>query len=229
MESPESKSLEKSEQNEQILSERFDALWQRVGANPENAHELFGKIIEKYGSNERAYHNLDHIKQCLQELDGARDLANDANAIEMAIWFHDLVYDTRRKDNEEKSAEEFFNKTELLLPEEFRKKVVDLILATKHQELPEDLDSQIMVDIDLTILGQPEEKFNEYEAQIREEYSWVSQKDFLAGRKKVLESFLGRQKIYLTDFFRSKYEAEARANLDRSVQLLSQLQEKLGA
>jgi predicted metal-dependent HD superfamily phosphohydrolase len=229
MESPESKSLEKSEQNEQILSERFGALWQKVGGKPGNANELFGKIIDQYGSNERAYHNLGHIKQCLQELDGARDLADNADAIEMAIWFHDLVYDTKQKDNEEKSAEEFFNKTELLLPEEFRKKVVDLIFATKHQELPEDLDSQIMVDIDLTILGQPEEKFNEYENKIREEYSWVSQEDFLSGRKKVLESFLARQKIYLTDFFRSKYEAEARTNLNRSVQILSQLQEKLGA
>ena len=93
-------------------------------------------------------------------------------------------------------------------------------MATKHSESPTDPDVQLLVDIDLSILGQSEEKFDEYELQVRKEYEWVSEGAFVTGRSAILKSFLNRPTIYSTQFFRNKYEAQARRNIDRSLSRL---------
>jgi predicted metal-dependent HD superfamily phosphohydrolase len=95
-----------------------------------------------------------------------------------------------------------------------------LILATKHDVIPSDKDQQILVDVDLAILGQPTAIFLEYENNIRKEYSWVLEKDFREGRAKVLKRFLDRSHIYSTSVFQAKYEDKARANLKASIQNL---------
>ena len=82
---------------------------------------------------------------------------------------------------------------------------------------PTDPDVQLLVDIDLSILGQPEDKFDEYEWQVRKEYEWVPENQFVAGRSEILRSFLDRLAIYSTRFFRNKYEAQARANIATSL------------
>ncbi len=142
----------------------------------------------------------------------------DPNAIEMAIWFHDAVYDPKAKDNEEQSAE--MAKTVIQSAElspAFSGKVADLILATKHNAPPKDGDAALLIDIDLSILGQPMDKFSRYENAIRKEYDWVAADAFAKGRSAILKSFLERPAIYYTDFFREKYEAAARRNLAFSV------------
>src|SRR5262245_35431616 len=127
--------------------------WQRIGAATKPAPH-WSRLKEAYSESWRAYHNLTHIGHCLSEFANAKSLAQSAEAIEAAIWFHDLVYDTHAKDNEERSAE--FGRevlTEGGLPEAFARKVTSLILATKHNHAPTAHDEALMVDIDLSILG----------------------------------------------------------------------------
>ena len=185
------------------------------------ARYTYHELCSQYNSPPRTYHNLTHIADCLTEFDAARHLATNPDAIEFAIWFHDAVYDSKAKDNEEKSAE--LAQTVLShagLSGEFISTVSQLILATKHNQPPKDADTALLIDVDLSILGQPASRFDRYEADIRNEYSWVADKDFTAGRSAVLKSFLGRQKIYATDFFQQKYEIAARENLKRSLEQL---------
>jgi len=77
-----------------------------------------------------------------------------------------------------------------------------------------------MLDIDLSILGYSPEKYSQYKKNIRKEYSWVPENDYVSGRKKVLESFLKKQKIFQTEYFYSKYEQNARINIQEEIRAL---------
>jgi predicted metal-dependent HD superfamily phosphohydrolase len=101
-----------------------------------------------------------------------------------------------------------------------------LILATKKHDASLERDAPLMVDVDLSILGRPTQRFDEYEDQIRQEYSWVCPEQFAAGRSAVLQSFLARPAIYCTEFFRNKYERQARDNLKRSLSKLQMPSQK---
>lgn len=182
-------------------------------ADPEG---VFQHIANSYSHNPDHYHTLRHIAHCLQEFDQVKNFARRPQAIELAIWFHDAVYDPRATDNEEQSAYLLRRLVSTTESEEAAR----LILATKHQQIPEDPDAALIVDIDLAILGKPEEEFDEYERQIRHEYAWVEDKAFREGRKNVLQTFLSRASIYSTDAFRERYEALARQNLQRSISRL---------
>lgn len=166
----------------------------------------------RYAEPHRKYHTLEHIEHCLREFDPRQ--AREPEAVEAAIWFHDAVYDTRRHDNEEKSAELLLS----LLPE--AKRAAELVLVTKHHRASTP-DETLLVDIDLAILGQPAERFDRYEREIREEYAWVPEAIFREKRGQILQGFLDRPFIYGTEFFRATYEAAARANLLRSKRFTS--------
>ena len=200
--------------------ERWSGFWENLGAegDPGPVYEL---LADLYSERHRAYHTLDHLSHCLDELEAARHLAEQPNQVEMALWFHDAIYDPKAKDNEQRSAE-LCRRTaeEAGLPEGFGRKVYDLVLATQHHRAPEGSDARLLVDIDLSILGRPREAFDEYETNIRKEYHFVPQDRYRSGRSAILRSFLDRPSIYSTDFFRQKYEGPARANLARSLSSL---------
>jgi len=213
------------------FKERWLNLWQRI--------DVFGKpdvpfsdLISRYKEKSRKYHNLKHILDCLLELE---EICNwdhafykqfmDVEAVEIGIWYHDAVYNTKAKDNEEKSAELWQLVGEVFgIQDKFITKVSGLILATKHESnLQLNFDAQVLCDIDLSILGKPPNIFNRYEEQIRKEYELVTEEKFVAGRKAILESFLNRSSIYQTEFFKRKYEYQAQENLKRSIKKLSRL------
>jgi predicted metal-dependent HD superfamily phosphohydrolase len=170
------------------------------------------RLVARYAEPRRRYHTLEHIRHCLREFDPA--MARDPDSVELAIWYHDAVYDPRRSDNEERSA--------ALLLAEFpeARRAADLVLVTKHHR-PADPDAELLVDIDLAILGQRPERFDRYERRIREEYDWVPESVFREKRAALLRAFLRRRRIYRTPSFRSRYEAAARANLARSLASLA--------
>lgn len=174
--------------------------------------ELLELLKARYAEPHRRYHTLEHVEHCLREFDPRQ--AREPEAVELAIWFHDAVYDTRRSDNEERSAELLLS----LLPEATR--AGELVLATKHHGASTP-DEALLVDVDLAILGQPEERFDLYERQIREEYGWVPEDVFRAKRAGILQAFLDRPFIYRTELFRAKYEEAARRNLLRSKRSLA--------
>jgi predicted metal-dependent HD superfamily phosphohydrolase len=202
-------------------SDRWARLWRQVTAtgNPEPIHR---ELVSLYSQPHRHYHNLHHIAECIAEFDSARHLASRPVAVELAIWFHDAIYDTRALDNEERSAELARQRiAEAGGSADLCKAVAVLVLATKSHDPSPHPDAPLLVDVDLSILGQPMERFQEYEAQIRREYDWVPEETFAAKRAEILERFLARERIYTTDPFFAKYEQRARANLLNSVRRLT--------
>lgn len=203
--------------------DRWVALWRGLGAEPAD-RSVFEQLLKRYAEPWRAYHTLQHVRDCVQHLDTARYLAQRPVEIELALWFHDAVYDTHRSDNEELSArwaQQHALDQNLLA--DVATRVRDLILATKHDAHPPNAEAALLADIDLAILGQLVPEFDLYEAQIRQEYTWVPELDFCKGRAKILEGFLRRDSIYRTDHFRDCYERQARLNLERSLANLRKL------
>jgi len=201
----------------QAVENRWLQLWNRAGAKGD-PYSPCADLVRRYSEPHRFYHTLSHITHCLEELECARHLAVDPDAIEMAIWFHDAIYDTRASDNEERSAELAVRVLrDASLPGAFGRNVSDLILTSKHRDLPPLIDGQIFADVDLSILGQATAAFDEYEEQVRREYARVPDVLFAAGRSAILGSILHRPNIYSTTPFRSKYEEQARKNLARSL------------
>jgi predicted metal-dependent HD superfamily phosphohydrolase len=200
--------------------ERWLQLWRDVdGVRAVDRSAWFERLHAAWSEPHRHYHNLTHLSECLRELDA--QAAPDKAIVELALWFHDAVYNPRAADNEEQSAE----LAKQCLQESgasagSSQRVVQLILATKRHDVSLDSSAPLMVDVDLSILGQPEARFWEYEDQIRKEYRWVPSMLFAPKRAEILEQFLSRKRIYSTDHFFEKYEAQARANLQASIETL---------
>lgn len=188
-----------------------------------DALKLSKKITEEYDAENRSYHNFEHIENFLSFLNERKQEIRDLNRVKLAAWFHDVVYDTNAKDNEEKSAQYAQNYLEQLgIPAEIIARVVALIGATvKHEAIENDSDSAIFLDADLAILGSSEENYDKYAAKIRKEYAWVSDEQYKAGRIKVLESFLQRPRIYFTERAVNELEQQARINIEREIASLS--------
>ena len=143
--------------------------------------------------------------------------------VAIALFYHDAVCDTRTRDNEEQSTA---LAAEVLLEycrmdRNTVERIRALILATRHEAVPSWADAELLFDIDLAILGADEMRFDEYERQIRVEYSWVAPEDFRKGRSAVLRGFLARNAIYATGPFRGGPESAARRNLARSLAALA--------
>jgi len=204
---------------DRVSLEAWSALWRRLGArsDPAPAH---GEIHRAYSESHRHYHTLEHIAHALGRFDGIRSRVDAADAAELALWLHDFVYDPRAKDNEARSAAY----ARRLLAEggvgaTVSERVTDLIMATCHASPPDAPDARYVVDADLSILGVSAAEFDRYERQVRQEYAFVSEPDWRAGRVRILRVFLDRPGIFLTPEF-AALEAPARANLERSIEAL---------
>lgn len=185
------------------------------------ADELQQSMMSRYQEPARYYHNLQHLKECLQHFATYSHLATNADEVELALWFHDAIYDPHAKDNEEQSALLAVSElTKLNLSPDKINRIRDLILITKHTAQPQTADEALIIDIDLAILGASEERYNEYEVQIRQEYAFVEEPVFKSARKAILESFLNRETIYTTEEIRSRLEDQARVNLERAIKAL---------
>jgi len=202
------------------MKDRWLKFWAAAGATGDPEPD-WRSLSTRYGEPHRAYHTMDHIAHCLDELEEARAFAADPVAVEMALWYHDAVYDTRATDNEEQSARIAVAAAVTMdLPMVFGASVAALILASTHQAVPSDSDARLFADIDLSILGRPSAVFAEYERRVRKEYAWVPEREFRAARSAILKSFLERPSIYGTPHFRKKCEAMARLNLSVSLNQL---------
>jgi len=188
-------------------------VWARLGATAPPVH-LYEDLIACYGELHRRYHTLQHLDECLEQLDSVRGLAERPDEIEVALWFHDAVYDVKRHDNEQRSADwarECLENSGVAPAAADR--VHGLILATHHCSPPQGRDAEIIVDIDLAVLGAEPGRFDEYERQIREEYDWVAEDVFRRKRTRILAGFLEQPRIFWTDHFCARFEARARDNI----------------
>jgi predicted metal-dependent HD superfamily phosphohydrolase len=202
------------------LEFQFMDLWRRSRAHGDPV-PVFDLLCARYDEDHRSYHTMEHIADCLVEFDAVRGGQPDRESIEFALWFHDVVYDPRAKDNELQSAILAANiLVDAYVDEEIVSNVYGCIMDTRHKAIPVDPNSKLVVDVDLSILGQDSVDFDRYEEQIRFEYQWVPEDQYRLGRSRVLQSFLDRPSIYNTPLFVSMYEERARLNLARSLEKL---------
>jgi len=208
---------------DRVSSAHWSRLWQRLGAGSDPL-PWHARLVADYSEPTRHYHNLQHIAECLRELDSVLNLARQPDLLKVALWFHDAVYDSRAGDNEEASARLAAACLGSVGIEAATLATVErLILATKTHADTHDFDTTLLIDIDLAILGQPAARFWAYETAIRAEYAWVPAPVFAEKRAGVLNHFLRRPALYRTDLFRRKYESAARENLRQAIDRLSQL------
>lgn len=182
------------------------------------AADLQARLREAYAEPQRAYHTTQHLDECLAAFERVRHLARHPREVEAALWFHDAVYDVHRHDNEARSAE--WARRELTAAGQASdaiERIVALVLATRHSAAPQTGDEQLLVDIDLAILGAAPQRFAEYERQIRAEYAHVPEALFRAKRAEILAGFAARPQLYGTPALRERFEAAARRNLAQAM------------
>jgi predicted metal-dependent HD superfamily phosphohydrolase len=212
-----------------ISPERLAALqasWVQLlagyGVSPEVGYPVFDRLVAAYSEPHRYYHNLEHLSEMFRVAGRLSDFAGDRSAIQLAIWFHDAVYDPKAKDNEERSAALAI---ELLQPLGVLESVLDhvkaMILETAHVDSDKvDADTAVLLDADLAILSAEERRYARYAADIRQEYAWVEERAYRDGRSRVLEGFLARSRICRTERMHRTADVAARENMRKEIEQL---------
>lgn len=200
--------------------------WASFAQNyPTDLIPLGDAVIAAYTQKHRAYHNLRHIQELLDLLERAEHLVENKALLLWAIWYHDVVYQPQRKDNEAQSADwALRDMLAVGLSRNDAEKVHAWIVATLTHEVPaahQCIDVDILMDIDLAILASAPPEYIQYTKQIRQEYKWVPGCMYRKGRKQVLEHFLQMDPIYKTDWARNQWEALAKENLKTEIASLS--------
>ncbi|WP_408030880.1 HD domain-containing protein [Tenacibaculum xiamenense] len=202
------------------LQERFQSLMTSYETSEDIIEDLWSKIHQFYSKKERAYHNLNHLQELFKYHDLYKEQLSSPDIVSFSIFYHDIIYDIWKKDNEEKSAEVALIELQKIdLPYLFYKEIENQILATKTHQAAS-LDGKFMVDFDLSILGQSNKIYTDYTQKIRKEYRLIPSILYKKGRKKVLEHFLAKENIYSTVPFKNLYEKQARENLANELKTL---------
>ena len=188
-----------------------------------HARHIGAELDKRYAEPHRRYHTREHLTAVLDLVDELAGHAAAPDAVRLAAWFHDAVYDPERADNEERSARlaaRMLADTDL--PPGTVEQVVRLVeLTASHAPEDDDPDGQVLCDADLAILGADPEKYAAYAAAVREEYAFVPDEVFKAGRAQVLNSLLALPKLFHTPQARERYEERARGNIQTELMLLS--------
>ena len=205
------------------LRRQWGDLMAFYGVAEAQAEVIFADLVTRYEEDGRYYHTLHHIQNVLETIESLHAYAQDVPAIQLAAWFHDVIYDVRRTDNEMQSA---VYAGELLgkmgLPPKTIAKVDFMIQATKHnRDCPGDIDCQIMLDADLATFASDWETQEKIEQAIRQEYAYVPDEVYRQGRQAILQNFLNRERIYCTDQMYTEREQAARRNIKRSIVALN--------
>ncbi|MEI8223842.1 MAG: pantetheine-phosphate adenylyltransferase [bacterium] len=214
----------------QIIAKHHDLFknLQGMGAHG-NETEFWTKIVTPYLERQRVHHGIGHAGDMIANFKLVRHLCENPTLVEFTIWLHDFYNLTMagRHQNEERSGQVARELAlELGLPLSFAEKADEMILATKHEKPTRDRDTQILLDLDLMVLGANERLFQKYEEGIRKEYDWVYDEQFYPRRLNILQTFMHRSHIYFTDYFRSRYEKQAKENLNRSIEQAKAIIEK---
>ncbi len=210
--------------------EQFAKLWSELGLGlmVEPAY-TFGLLESAYGHEARRYHTLEHIGWGLKRIDemeeedrtrGSKFVARDWDTIRWAFWFHDYASEGSPEDEATSANIAMRCAEEAGLTQQFQDDVKRLVLATSHSRIPLRHDEARICDVDLSILGAPEEAFWNYERLVRSEWAHVPEELYRVARAVILKRFVDRPWIYMTDFGRTRWERRARLNLAASLQRL---------
>jgi predicted metal-dependent HD superfamily phosphohydrolase len=203
--------------NKDRLRRSWHDLLRAWAVDSSRAEQTLEEVCQHYAGPGRFYHTLDHIENMLETVESLDSSLRSRNAVHLATWLHDVIYDSRASDNEERSADYAERLCERFsIPE--GSLVASLIRKTKTHDAGEDPNSQVLLDADLAILGAAESVYRSYAENIRKEYAWVPEPAYREGRRRVLQNFLSRPRIY---HFLSHLEDAARRNLAVEITQLS--------
>ncbi len=204
-----------------MLKKTFFKLINNYTSNNDLIENLWKEIEKQYSSQKRHYHNLNHLENLLEQLLKVKSEIKDWNVVLFTLYYHDIIYNALKKDNEEKSAncakKVMFelnissNKIELCYSQ---------IIATKSHHKNTNEDTNLFTDADLSILGFPSKKYRIYYTQVRKEYKMFPDFMYNPNRKKVLQKFLKMKRIFKTDYFFNSFEKQARINLKSEIKIL---------
>ena len=197
---------------------RFERLWRRCVASPPSPEgaEVYAQLTRLLSAPYRRYHTIEHIHACLRRLDKVAPLLKHSDAVELALWFHDAIYEMDSGTNEEESAKLFERLSNGAEPA-FRRRVCGLILATRHFGGERDHDRRFMVDIDLAGFGASWDEFMRKGVLLRAESPKKTDAQYHSGQVSFLRRLQRRRHFFATEYFRDRYEARARANLRRLI------------
>ncbi|XP_070563765.1 uncharacterized protein [Ptychodera flava] len=208
---------------------KLEERWGKLVPNP-SASTWWQKLKSKYSEHGRYYHSLYHLQDMFHHFDQEKDKIKSQESVQLAIFFHDMVYDPKAGDNEEQSADMFleFAKTHMSGKEDTVKNVKEYILITKTHLTEAHQDEKIFgtddlhyfLDMDMAVLGWPQNEYQCYSKGIRQEYIHIPEEKYRVGRAAVLKSFLERKNIYATKEFREKFEKRARSNVEQEIRNL---------
>ncbi|MGZ8743621.1 MAG: HD domain-containing protein [Nocardioides sp.] len=175
-------------------------------------------LLTAYGEDRRRYHDLTHLAEVLDHVATLAAEADDAEAVVLAAWFHDAVYDGAG-DDEERSA--VLAEAELAaagVPPDRVLEVARLVrLTATHRPEPDDRNGQVLSDADLAVLAADEERYAGFVAGVRAEYAHVPDGHFRRGRAAVLRELLAKPTLFHTAAARDLWEDRARANVIREL------------
>ncbi len=204
-----------------MLEETFIKLIGNYTTDDRLAMQLWKEIEENYSNKKRHYHSLIHLENLLQHLFAIKKQIENWDTILFSLYYHEIIYNPLKTNNEEKSAEFAENRMQLIgVPQLTIENSVHQILATKKHLLSVDNDTNIFTDADLSILGQPWNVYANYYKQVRNEYSLYPDLIYKPGRKKVLQHFLQMERIFKTDVCFTAFELQAKENLQKELELL---------
>lgn len=184
-------------------------------------NDLWTEIDKNYANKKRYYHTLQHINNLLTQLNDVKDQIQHWNTILFTLYYHDIIYNSLKSNNEEKSAELAEKRLkQISVDTETIELCKNQILATKSHLKSTDRDTNFFTDADLSVLGQNWETYSLYCKNIRKEYSIYPDFVYNLGRKKVLKHFLSMHSIFKTDFFYKKFESQAKHNIQKEMELL---------
>ncbi|HPZ87297.1 MAG TPA: hypothetical protein PLQ32_04275 [Flavihumibacter sp.] len=205
-----------------MLESTFKEIAGHYSADTTGIDALWKEIQAAHSHTTRRYHNLLHLEHLFSQLLPVKEWINDWDMMVFAISYHDIVYNTLKQDNEEKSsALAAMRLGNLPVPWDRINACRTLIMATKSHKTTPVADASFFTDADLSILGADPDSYNQYSAQIRKEYKFYPDLAYKPGRRKVLEHFLHMDRIFKTAHFHALYEAKARQNLQAELHALA--------
>lgn len=217
-------------------------LWQDLATSlhvNQFADSVYRDLEGRYTSGGRRYHSIGHVIECVEHLHAVSGPTTqpyglvplspaDSPLIELALWFHDAVYDAEAHDNEARSADLAEARCRQMgLGDGAAAAVAGLVRCTAHlaptaaSRGNPSAGASLIRDIDLAILGASPAAYRSYEEGVRFEYAHLSRQEFRVGRRDVCVRLLSRESIYDTQYFRGIFDARARANLRYSLRRLS--------
>ncbi|MCP4426785.1 MAG: hypothetical protein GY803_20025 [Chloroflexi bacterium] len=204
------------------LRAQWDALMDLFDVDERLSDEAFQDLTARYGEDGRYYHTLHHIQNILETLNALRPHARDFPAVQLAAWFHDIIYDVRANDNEEQSARYARRILQRLqIPPTTIAHVESLIRATTHANpCSDNPDFHVLLDADLATFSSDWPLQEEIARAIRQEFAFVPEDAYRAGRRQALQRFLQRDRIFYTTTMVAQYEERARQNIARAIALL---------